>query len=252
MRPFVDGLRRRALPVVSIAALCGLAGAAPPSPPAPGGDGPPGLDTLVHREVLRGSVYREGPDGPVEVSEDHTWIVTVVGDAEGGRALVYRPGAGPAGEGPGRPLQIDPLYRNRPGFISAPPRPPEVGMEWPHHEVVSGVWRGRDHRVERTGTLRVVGDTLMNGVRRLLVDARFELRLHAGGTHGDDPRASTATSLTGWERGRWVITPGGLVLGGERTGELRGVAAELSMRAPREFALRRAWRSVVSLETGNR
>lgn len=244
MRRYADPGGRRTLVLAPILALCGLGGGEP-TPVSGRGDSVLG-DTLPYRQVLRATVYRAGPNGPTELDESFTWILTPTGVGEAGRTLQYSVPPATGGMGSARATEIHPLYRHRAGFIPEPPRTPEVGLEWPWDEVVSGSWRGVDHRIERSGTLRVVGDTLLDGVRHLVVESRLQLRLDAWGAGGDDPRASAGTSLTGRERGRWVITTDARVVRGERAGELRGVAAELSMREPVEHPIRRTWRSVVT------
>ena len=133
-------------------------------------------------------------------------------------------------------LQFEDFFPDRPGI------PLAVGAAWPDTAVTVTREEGRENRLERVSSYRVVSDTVVDGEAHLVIHAAVRISMEGTGPMAEEPRVTVSTSLDGLEENVFVVRRSdGRMWSRTRTGELEGTMAYLGMRAPVEFPLRRSY-----------
>lgn len=133
-------------------------------------------------------------------------------------------------------LQFEDFFPHRPGV------PLAVGASWADTAVTVTREEGRENRLERVSSYRVVSDTVVDGEPHLVVHATAHISMDGSGPMADEPRVTVSTSMEGVEDNVFVVRRAdGRMWSRTRSGELVGSMAYLGMRAPVEFPMRRSY-----------
>lgn len=216
-------------------------------------------DTLRFREVTRGEISVTGPQGTLVARTTHEALIALTfgaGDtalawfeeislgldagAQSMRpamgALIRRPytllfterGHVRTIESPDLPLeiaQVSDLARQFDDFFLRLPREPlREGFTWSDTVAISDSTSETDlRRMQRVGSYRVSGDTVIAGERAVVIDATLETTIDATAAAAGQPEPAHA-ELGGSEQATFFFAPGpGRLLGRVRQGEIAGV-----------------------------
>lgn len=249
---------RRLIPIVSLLALaCATTPRGTDAPRAPAyARGP--HDTLRFREITRGTVTVQTPQGPLTLTTDHDATIALTflpGDSA--RAWYEELAIGLSGvQGDNRPatgdalrkpftLRFDARGRVRtlatpefPAsfrgvtdltrqfddyFLVLPEGPLRPGVTWSDTSVTQdSTAAGRVARGSRIARYRVERDTVVGGQAALVISARQDQRLDTE-EPGPQPGMTARSTLAGVDTGLFVFAAAtGRLIGRERQGELEG------------------------------